>query len=109
MSCDIVIAPLYEGAHESFVTWSRYIIHFYCTAIEASFYSSIIAVSGCKSQLHGSILSWDRLEFFALPHLGTYYIYHRSRKAHFFKREIVVIFLSISLNRCFGCSKEPFH
>ena len=26
-----------------------------------------------------------------------------------FERKIVIIFLSISLNMCFGCSKEPSH
>ena len=25
------------------------------------------------------------------------------------ERKLVIIFLSISLNRCFGCSKEPSH
>ena len=26
-----------------------------------------------------------------------------------FMRKIVIFFLSISLNKCFGCSKEPSH
>ena len=28
---------------------------------------------------------------------------------HYFRRKIVIFFLSISFNMCFGCSKEPSH
>ena len=38
---------------------------------------------------------------------------HRARLANFLQFKIVIkiviIFLSISLNMCFGCSKEPSH
>ena len=34
---------------------------------------------------------------------------HRSTKDKLFVCKIVNIFLSISLNVCFGCSKEPSH
>ena len=32
--------------------------------------------------------------------------YHRSRLVHFFQRKILNVFLSISFNICFGCSKN---
>ena len=36
-------------------------------------------------------------------------LFYRSSLANFFVPKFVIIFLSISLNMCFGCSKEPSH
>ena len=34
---------------------------------------------------------------------------HRASLAKIFERKITIILLSVSLNMCFGCSKEPSH
>ena len=36
------------------VTWSRYIIHFYCLVVEAGFFTKLVLLSACKSNEMGS-------------------------------------------------------
>ena len=45
---------LYCRQNCAYVTGSRYIIHFYCFAVEASFYSDVV-VFACRSSNLGSI------------------------------------------------------
>ena len=51
-------------------------------------------------------LQWCTIDWSLVLVLMELYIAPVKQK---FQRKIVIIFLNISLNMCFGCSKEPSH
>ena len=61
--CADLPEPLLPSDAISTVTGSMYIIHFYCLAIVASFYSGVVECLPVDPEL-GKIPCWDRLDIF---------------------------------------------